>query len=196
MNFLIILAALNLTCFTNYVHRASGVEIRKNKLIKARKTSLRNVKTLISAIKKQNDEDSRLLAVAYLESRLRLYSKRGDKGQACGIFQIHAKYSYPMFHRKRGFIDWNEKHPISRVKIQKECNKLNNVNYSIKTMNKLIDIMDGKGLHPCHHNSGFYGKCNTWYKQRINILVPYFEIAKLMCKTNNTSTHKPPLYMD
>ena len=92
MNFLIILAALNLTCFTNYVHRASGVEIRKNKLIKARKTSLRNVKTLISAIKKQNDVDSRLLAVAYLESRLRLYSKRGDKGQACGIFQIHAKY--------------------------------------------------------------------------------------------------------
>ena len=88
-----------------------------------------------------------------------------------------------MFHRKRGFVDWNEKHPINRVKILKECNKLSNVNYSINTMNKFIDLMDDKGLHPCHHNSGFYGKCNTWYKQRINILVSYFEIAKLMCKT-------------
>ena len=195
MNFLLILAALNMTCFADYVHQASGVEIRKNKLIKARKTSKRNVKTLISAIKKDNKIDSRLLAVAYLENRLRLYAKRGDKGQACGIFQIHAKYSYPMFHRKRGFIDWNEKHPISRVKILKECNRLNNVNYSIKTMNKLINIMDNKGLHPCHHNSGFYGKCNTWYKQRINILVSYFEIAKLMCSTQ-TPTHKPPLHMD
>ena len=183
MNFLIILAALNMTCFADYVHQASGVEIRKNKLIKARKTSKRNVKTLISAIKKDNNVDSRILAVAYLENRLRLYAKRGDAGQACGIFQIHAKYSYPMFQRKRGFIDWNEKHPISRVKILKECNKLNNVNYSVKTMNKLINIMDDKGLHPCHHNSGFYGKCNTWYKQRINILVSYFEIAKFVCKT-------------
>lgn len=182
MNFLLILAALNMTCFTDYVHQASGVEIQKNKLVQTRKTSKQNVKTLISAIRKDNKVDSRLLAVAYLENRLRLYAKRGDGGQACGIFQIHAKYSYPMFHRKRGFVDWNEKHPTNRVKILKECNKLNNVNYSISTMNKLIDLMDDKGLHPCHHNSGFYGKCNTWYKQRINILVSYFEIAKFMCK--------------
>ena len=41
--------------------------------------------------------------------------------------------------------------------------------------------MDKKELHPCHHNSGFYGKCNTWYKERVTYWNNYFTFSKILC---------------
>lgn len=182
MTFLLLLS-LNLNCFAQYVHHVSGIEIRKNKIQQTRKAKSQHVNVLLSVLKTQGKGkiDSRILAVAYLENRLRIYARRGDRGQACGIFQIHAKHSFPMFHRKRGYIDWNPKEKKNVVHILKECNKLENVNYSVKTMNKFVDMMEDRNLHVCHHNSGFKGKCNSWYKKRLDVLVMYFETAKLLC---------------
>ena len=42
-------------------------------------------------------------------------------------------------------------------------------------------MMDKRDLHHCHHNSGFYGRCNTWYRQRVDYWTAYFEIANFMC---------------
>jgi len=182
MTFLLLLS-LNLNCFAQYVHKASGIEIRKDKIQQTRKTRSHHVNVLLSVLHREGKGkiDSRILAVAYLENRLRIYAKRGDRGQACGIFQIHAKHSYPMFHRKRGFIGWKPKENKNIVHILRECSKLENVNYSVKTMNRFVGMMEDRKLHVCHHNSGFKGKCNSWYKKRLNVLYMYFETAKLLC---------------
>jgi hypothetical protein len=84
-----------------------------------------------------------------------------------------------MFRRKKGFVGWVESE--ESVKINRECAKLESIRYSVRTVQKLIRKMDERGLHPCHHNSGFYGKCNTWYKQRLEYWITYFNFAKLMC---------------
>ena len=48
----------------------------------------------------------------------------------------------------------------------------------------LLNIFDKKHKHPCHHNSGVYGKCNNWYKKRVDYWLTYFKISKLICKEN------------
>jgi len=123
--------------------------------------------------------DSRILAISWIESRIRPRIRRGDQGRACGMFQIHARYSYPLFRRRRGFVGWIEKEQSDVI--SRECRKLENIKYSVNTMERLLTMMDKRELHPCHHNSGFYGRCNTWYKQRLDFWISYFEIANLMC---------------
>jgi hypothetical protein len=41
--------------------------------------------------------------------------------------------------------------------------------------------MDERDLHPCHHNSGIYGKCNTWYKERLDFVNTYLKLSKVLC---------------
>ncbi len=172
----IIILSLVFQCMVDQVHHLSGVEILKDRIVHhGRKTKKSDIEKLL----KSTDSDSRLLSIIYLETRLRARSRRGDRGKACGVFQIHARHSYPLFSRKRGYVGWEESE--NQTYIQKECSKLEKVDYSIKTMGKLISMMDRKKLHVCHHNSGFYGKCNTWYKKRVDLIVTYLELSKILC---------------
>lgn len=128
--------------------------------------------------------DTRLLALSMNESGARINIRRGDKGKACGVYQIHARFSYPLFRRKNGFNGWVENK--NKRLIERECRKLQSATYSVSTMKRLLSKMDAKKLHPCHHNSGFYGKCNTWYKKRLDYWLAYFYIAKQICTNENT----------
>jgi hypothetical protein len=49
------------------------------------------------------------------------------------------------------------------------------------TMKKLLNIFDSRDKHPCHHNSGLYGKCNGWYKTRLEVVTLYLHYAKYVC---------------
>ena len=117
-----------------------------------------------------------------MESRLRPRPPIGDRGKACGIYQIHARHSYPMFRRKRGYVGWDEKDPKNRRTIRRECGKLRTTRYTVDTLSRLLDIFDDKELPPCHHNSGIYGKCNSWYAERPDFWVGYFTVAQYLCK--------------
>lgn len=173
MTYLIVISTL-FQCMLNTLETASSVEIKKDwSYVKVRPSKKKHLEKYLV-----NTSDARIYAVAHLESRMRPV-KPGDDGRACGIFQIHARYSYPLFRRKRGFVGWDEK--SSSDKIEKECDKLMDTRYSISTMVKLTAMMDEKGLHLCHHNSGFYGKCDEWYKKRLDFWTSYFEISKLLC---------------
>ena len=182
---LVFLASLSFQCLMNYVTDASSTEIVKKKkdkiaFIKGRPAPKSQLKRLLTEIiDEEGDVDTRLLALSWMETRMRPYSRRGDKGKACGLYQIHARYSYPMFKRKKGFIDYDEKK--ERLNIFKECRNLEKLKYSVKTMRKYLALMDKKELHPCHHNSGFYGKCNSWYKKRVTYWNNYFALSKLLC---------------
>ena len=163
------------------LENASGIEIKKNfKIIQTYPEKRKNLKKILNQVWNNNDLDSRVVALSWIESRLRAKSRNGDSGKACGIFQIHARYSYPMFRRKGGFRNWKEKD--NKKLIDKECNRLKNIKYSVRTLKKYLKIFKNKKLHVCHHNSGIYGKCNTWYKKRVNFLVEYFNINKFVCK--------------
>lgn len=138
------------------------------------------LKFLLKHMTEENGSiDSRLLALSWMESRMRIGVVRGDRGKACGIFQIHARYSYPMFSRKRGFMDWVEKNEGRAIR--EECRRLERTKYSITTMRKYLGFMDRRDLHPCHHNSGHLGKCNTWYKQRLDYWLSYFNTHQVLC---------------
>lgn len=173
-------------CFLSALNYSSTIEIKKerNNLVVIENISNNNTssnRALLKAILRQNSEiDARILSIAWVESRINIKVKRGDRGKACGIFQIHARYSLPYFRRKRGFNGWVELK--EKRSIEKECKRLENVNYSVKTMTRYLEIMDKKDIHPCHHNSGFKGKCNSWYKKRIDFWTYFFEISKLSCK--------------
>lgn len=151
------------------------------KFVYSRSAPERDLKRFLKELMRREDThvDSRILAISWIESRIRPRVRRGDRGKACGMFQIHARYSYPMFRRKRGFVGWVEEE--QKASISKECRKLESIRYSVNTMEKYLEKMDDRGLHPCHHNSGFYGKCNTWYKQRLDYWTSYFEFANFMC---------------
>lgn len=183
MSYLVI-AALSMQCMIQSTLDLSKVEIKPGfKFINVKSAKESRIKKLVKHSWEDNDIDSRILALSYIESRLRINTKSGDKGKACGTFQIHARYSYPMFRRKKGFIDWKESENIKVI--SKECLKLRNVKYSIKTMKKYLKIFDKKQKHACHHNSGLYGKCNKWYKSRVDFLVFYFNMSKISCLNNN-----------
>ena len=173
--------SLSFQCMVNTMTHASSYHISPGwRFTQHRPAPKSHLKRYLKALLKDQEViDSRILAISWIESRLRPYIHRGDRGKACGLFQIHARYSYPLFRRKGGFSGWvesEEKQAISR-----ECRKLENISYAIDTVERLLKMMDDKNLHPCHHNSGFYGKCNTWYKQRLDYWVTYFEIAQFVC---------------
>ena len=166
---LIIMLGLSFQCMLDSMSYASSIHIEPGwEFIQSRPTSKRQLKRFLKELVKEEEGyvDSRILALSWIESRIRPRVKRGDRGKACGMFQIHARYSHPLFRRKRGFVGWveSEQKPV----IKKECHKLESISYSVNTMQKLLVMMDRRALHPCHHNSGFYGKCNTWYKQRLD----------------------------
>lgn len=169
-------------CMLNAMQEASSIEITQgwhfHQTKPAKKAQLKRYLNVLIE-KSDGDIDPRLLALSWIESRMRTNITRGDRGRACGIYQIHARYSYPYFRRKRGFNGWVER--LNRRSISSECSKLESLTYSVDTMQKLLSKMDDKGLHPCHHNSGFYGKCNTWYKDRLDYWTSYFYLAKTIC---------------
>lgn len=176
--------ALSLQCFTEHVQFLSSIEIQKDfKVYKYRPVSLNKAERMVKIWDKvSEDKDVRILSLAWMESRLRPWTKRGDRGKACGIHQIHARFSYPLFRRKSGFNGWDEKDLKSRKEISSECAKLETNKYSMDTMEKLLSIMDERNLHHCHHNSGVYAECNSWYKARLNIVTMYLYLAKELCE--------------
>lgn len=178
-------------CFLEKLEWASHIEITKpfNLNTTYRGTSRRFVKRLYEeVIKKEGEADPRYFALAWMESRLRPRPPIGDKGKACGIYQIHARHTYPMFRRKRGYVGWDEKDPNSKRIIRGECGKLRSTPYAVDTLSRLLNILDDKGLPPCHHNSGIYGKCNPWYAERVDFWVGYFTIAKILCSEKVITT--------
>lgn len=186
MNLLLVMS-LSFQCMLDTMSHASSYHIAPGwKFTQHRPAPKRQLKRYLKALTKEGDEiDSRILAISWIESRLRPYVRRGDRGKACGLFQIHARYSYPLFRRKRGFVGWEEKE--EKQAIGRECRKLETIRYSIDTVERLLEMMDDKDLHPCHHNSGFYGKCNTWYKQRLDYWIAYFDFAQFICDGERTT---------
>ena len=179
-NFILV---LSFKCMLNAMSYASSVDIVDStyKLSVSRPAPQAHLKTYLKALlRHQERPDPRILALSWVESRIRPKVKRGDRGRACGIYQIHARYSYPYLRRKRGFAGWKE---VNEHKaISRECARLENINYSVDSMIKLLKKMDARHLHPCHHNSGFYGKCNPWYKKRLNYWILYFSVQTALCK--------------
>ena len=179
---LLIFLGLSFQCMLDTVSHASSVDIDRGwEMTYYRPTSKKQLSRYLKQLMSEDTHyvDSRILAISWIESRIRPRVKRGDKGKACGMFQIHARYSYPMFRRRKGFKGWIEAE--QKDVINRECSKLENIRYSVNTMERLLNLMDKRQLHPCHHNSGFYGRCNTWYKQRLDFWISYFEVANFMC---------------
>lgn len=188
----LILVSLNFNCFVDAMSYASKTELYKSKnkeeiQVKYYKPAKKKhleffLKTII---KNDKDIDERILALSWMESRMRPFVRRGDGGKACGAFQIHARHSYPMFTRTKGYVDWKPKAPRNAHYINGECRKLENLSYSVSTLKKYLNIFDKKNKHACHHNSGIYGKCNTWYKKRVDYWLTYFKLSKLICNGDN-----------
>ena len=188
----LILASLNFNCFLDAMSYASKSELYSVKgkeeiLVKYYKPAKKkHLEFFLKTILKNNkDIDERILALSWMESRMRPFVRRGDGGKACGAFQIHARHSYPMFRRKKGYINWEPKAPRNAHYINGECRKLEKLSYSISTLKKYLDIFDKRNKHACHHNSGVYGKCNTWYKKRVDYWLTYFKLSKLICNGDN-----------
>ena len=181
----LLIMSLSFQCMLRSMTYASSIHFEPGwKMIQSRPTRPQQLKLFLKELLKEDPKkiDSRLLALSWMESRLRPFVKRGDRGKACGTYQIHARYSYPMFRRKRGFVDWDEKKEIRHI--NQECRDLESIKYSISTMEQYLEKMDERGLHPCHHNSGFYGTCNDWYKQRLDYWTTYFDVANFICNEN------------
>ena len=182
MTSLVLVFTLSFQCMLNSLETASRVEIKRDwSYVTTSPASQKHLRRLLTHAWDEEGLDARLFALSWLESRLRPV-KTGDRGRACGVFQIHARYSYPLFRRKRGFVGWEEEAEESTPLIQKECHKLLNVKYSVDTMKRLLSMMDERDLHACHHNSGFYGQCNTWYKERASFWISFFSISKWLCE--------------
>tara|TARA_B100000073_G_C23743603_1_gene574481 strand:- start:2898 stop:3674 length:777 start_codon:yes stop_codon:yes gene_type:complete len=179
-------------CFLESASLASKVEIVKPfKILKGKHgTSRRFLQRLYKEVSKRNGGsiDPRFFALAWMESRLRPRPRIGDRGRACGIYQIHARHSYPMFRRKRGYVGWDDQSPESKRVIRRECGKLRTTSYAVETLSRLLNIFDEKDLPPCHHNSGIYGKCNPWYEERVDFWVGYFTVANILCSEKVLNT--------
>ena len=178
--------ALSFSCMVDAMTKSSETEIKKSRknwrIIKTQPENKKRLSKLLSHSWKNGTVDSRILAISWIESRLRPNIRSGDNGKACGTFQIHARYSYPMFRRRGGFRNWKEKKFKKQIKY--ECNRLRKVKYSVNTMQKYLKLFDKRKLHTCHHNSGIYGKCNTWYKKRVEFWINYFNFSKYSCLIN------------
>ncbi len=183
----ILATAISMQCFVDQLESASRVEITKPFKINVYSKPIRNRRFLEKLYRlslkksKDGDLDVRYFALAWMESRLRQFPKLGDRGSACGIYQIHARYSYPLFRRRKGFSGWDEKAPENKRLIRSECARLRGVTYAVDTLSKLLNILDDKNKPACHHNSGPYGSCNTWYEERVNFWIAVFETTKLFC---------------
>jgi len=188
-----IVLSLSFQCWLDIVSYASSIEVYTGwRFEKHRATPKRQLTPFIHEIMKKSKIDSRVLALSWIESRIRPKIHRGDRGKACGIFQIHARYSYPYLRRKQGFNGWVENEQTKRI--NSECYKLESIRYSIDTMERLLNKMDDRELHPCHHNSGFRGRCNTWYKQRLDYWMAYFTFANFICSEDVTEVIRRRIY--
>lgn len=171
-------------CMVMDVHKLSGIEITKEGSVMYRKAPPKQIRRLVETwVKKSPELDVRLLSLAWMESRLRTYSKRGDRGKACGLYQIHARHSYPLFRRRGGYRDWKENEHKREIAL--ECAKLEGLDYSMDTMRRLLGLIDRKDRHPCHHNSGIYGKCDSWYKERLDMITQALLNSKQKCQKEN-----------
>lgn len=169
-------------CVVSHLQWASTVEIEKPFKIseKSRKAPKGYLERLYKSVLEEHGEyDPRFFALAWMESRLHYSHKRGDRGKACGPYQIHARHSYPMFHRKGGYKNWDEKKGF--VKIAQECSKLFQVSYAVETLSRYLKLYDERDLPSCHHNSGIYGKCNSWYDKRVSYWETYFSLVQFVC---------------
>jgi len=182
----ILASSISMQCFIDHMVTASSIEILKpfRAHVGRPMRNRRFLEKLYKLSLKESEDgslDVRYFALAWMESRLRPFPRSGDRGQACGIFQIHARHSYPLFRRKRGYVGWDAKDPDNKRLIRRECNKLRGVTYAVETMSKLLDILDRKGKPACHHNSGVYGTCDEWYDERVDFWIAYFETSKFVC---------------
>lgn len=184
---LLIVFSLSFNCMLDELHNASGMWWSKTKkLYYGQKASKKHLKFLLKELIETNNGylDTRYLAIAMIESGARVTTRAGDRGRACGVFQIHARYSYPFFNLNyKSKLKWKDNSfPDKAKKIKQECSRLSTVKYSVRTMKKLMNLMDKDNKHPCHHNSGIYTtRCDQWYKERINLWTLYFEIKKQLC---------------
>lgn len=187
--FLTIVLSLYFNCILDSFHFATSVELKPNKIRIYKPASRKNLSKFLKAILKSNNGvlDQRYLAIALNESRARINVRKGDNGRACGVFQIHARYSYPSYRLKtyKQRLAW--KKAPKPIKIYQECKTLSTVNYSVEVMKFYLTKMDKRNKHACHHNTGIYSKyCNQWYKKRIDIWNTYFQANNLICKLKET----------
>lgn len=176
------------------LHYASSVELKPARVYEYQPANRMHLSKLLNAVLVNNDDgfDPRYLSIALNESRARIYIRRGDKGRACGVFQIHARYSYPWYQLKtyKQRLAW--KHNPDPAKVQKECQRLSNVNYSVKVMKSYLQEMNKHHKHACHHNTGIYSNhCNTWYKQRIDLWNAYFSVNNVICRIKEAYNENP-----
>lgn len=182
---IILTLALSVQCLADELNRFSGLQIEKDYTLSWYSPILgrrRSRKLVQTWIKKSPEMDTRLLALAWMESRIYPEVERGDSGRACGIYQIHARYSFPQFRRKkRAWSEWNSEE--KKISIEAECVRLeSSIEYSMDTQIKFLRLMDQKDLHPCHHNSGIYAKgCNNFYAGRYNIIESMIDEAVESC---------------
>lgn len=127
-----------------------------------------------------------LLSIAWVESRFKKNIKRGDSGRACGQFQMHARFSYPLFVRK-SWVNWSEK--AFKKEIEKECRNLESLKYGAYQTKKMVDILKSKNLPLCNYNSGIKGKCSKKYEKSILSIKHKLEKAKYVCSVYTSSVH-------
>ncbi len=177
----LLILTLSFHCMMDSLQYASRVNIEPNwKFHYSKPANYSDQIRLLQHAWEDGNPDPRLLALAWMESRIRPNVNRGDNGRACGVFQIHARYSYPQFTRGH----WNGWKPEEhKDAIQKECVKLKNPNtkYSVEVMKKFLTLFDDKDLHPCHHQSGINGTCDAWYKKRLDYWITYFQYKIVTC---------------
>ena len=191
---LTLVLSLYFNCMLDALEYASSIELKPGKVYQYRPANRKHLSKLLNAVLINNNGklDPRYLSIALNESRARIYIHRGDRGRACGVFQIHARYSYPWYQLKtyNQRLEWRRK-PNS-TKVYKECRRLSNVDYSVKVMKSYLREMDKHHKHACHHNTGIYSKhCNRWYKQRIDIWNTYFSVNNTICKIKEAYNENP-----
>lgn len=123
--------------------------------------------------------DLDLLSIAWIESRFKRNIRRGDRRRACGLWQMHARFSYPMFVRK-SWANWSEDR--FKTQIDKECRKLETITYGAKQTKKYITHIKSRGKHLCHYNSGVGGKCSRKYRKKFDMIREAFENAETICR--------------
>ena len=184
MSYLLILS-LSFQCLLDGLQQASRVNILpKWKFVYSRPAEYGDQLRFLQHAWEDAETDPRILALAWMESRIRPTIHKGDNGKACGVFQIHARYSYPAFTRGH----WNNWNPEEHKEaIQKECVKLKHPKYAVQVMRKFLHLFDEEDLHSCHHQSGIRGPCNDWYKQRLDYWITFFQYKLVTCSNGDMS---------
>jgi len=191
---LTLVLSLYFNCMLDALEYASSVELKPARIYEYRPAKRTHLSKLLNAVLNNNNGklDPRYLSIALNESRARIYIHRGDRGRACGVFQIHARYSYPWYQLKtfKQRLHWKQ-NPNS-YKINRECRRLSQPNYSVKVMKSYLKEMDKRNKHACHHNTGIYSNhCDAWYKRRIDIWNAYFSVNNTICKIKEAYNENP-----